>query len=315
MERVVSLLPSLTEVVFALGRGARLVGRSHECDHPPEVRALPPCTAPKFAVDGPSRAIDDRVRDLVERGLSVYRVDAEQLRALAPDVVLTQDACEVCAASTKDVEEALRAWTGGAPQVVSVAPSTLEDVLGDVRRVAEALGVPSRGRALADAMRTRLEAIAERAAGAATRPRVACIEWIDPLMSAGHWMPELVRRAGGTALLGESGAPSPWIAWEDLRAEEPEVIVILPCGFDIARSRRETPLLEARPGWAETPAARAGRVFVADGHHYFNRPGPRLVDSLEILAEIVHPDLFDFGHRGRGYEPLRPAGAAASTSA
>jgi iron complex transport system substrate-binding protein len=268
------------------------------------VRRLPVCTEPKLPLEGDSRAIDDRVRDLVERGLSVYRVDASRLRELAPDLILTQDACEVCAASTKDVEEAVCAWTGASPRVVSVAPSTLGDVVGDVARVAAALGVPERGRALAGSMTERFAEIGERAAGRGARPRVGLIEWIDPLMSAGNWMPELVFLAGGTPLLGEAGAHSPWMAWEELRALEPEAIVILPCGFDIARSRRETPRLEALPGWADTPAARAGRVFVADGHRYFNRPGPRLVDSLEILAEILHPEAFAFGHRGDGYEPL-----------
>lgn len=301
--RVVSLLPSLTEMVLAVGEGARLVGRSHECDGP-GVRALPACTAPKFDPEGPSRTIDDRVRELVERGLSVYRVDAEQLRALRPDVILTQDACEVCAASSKEVEEAVRAWTGAAPRVLSVAPATLGDVVGDLRRVGEALGVPERGRLAAQAMSEGFAEIGERAAGLGRRPRVGLVEWIEPLMSAGNWMPEMVRLAGGTPLLAEAGAHSPWMKWEELRAAEPEVIVILPCGFDIPRSREETHLLEALPGWGETLAARAGRVFVADGNRYFNRPGPGLRTSLEILAECLHPEAFDFGHRGRGFEPL-----------
>jgi iron complex transport system substrate-binding protein len=153
-------------------------------------------------------------------------------------------------------------------------------------------------------MTARFSDVGERAAGLGRRPRVGLVEWIDPLMSAGNWMPELVRLAGGTPLLGEPGAHSPWIAWEALRDLEPEVIVVLPCGFDIARSREETALLEALPGWDATPAAKAGRLFVADGHRFFNRPGPRLAESLEILAEIVHPQAFDFGHRGDGYEPL-----------
>jgi len=304
MVRVVSLLPSTTEIACALGFREALVGRSHECDFPPGIEALPVCTEPKIDTAAPSRAIDDQVKAFVRDGLSIYRVDPERLRALAPDVVLTQDQCEVCAASLADVEAALRAWTGAAPRVVSLSPQTLADVWGDLGRVAAALGAPERGRALRDALTGRVAEIGERAAGLGGRLRVACLEWLDPLMGAGNWMPELVALAGGRSAFGHPGEHSPWIAFDDLRAADPDAIALLPCGFDRARTRRELGPLVGTGGWAELRAVREGRVFLLDGNHYFNRPGPRLVESLEILAEILHPQAFRFGHEGRGWERL-----------
>jgi iron complex transport system substrate-binding protein len=304
VQRVVSLLPSLTEITCALGARGRLVGRSHECDHPPGVEALPICTEPKLPVGAPSRAIDDSVRALVERGLSVYRVEAGRLRALAPDLVLTQDHCRVCAASLADVEAALGEWTGSQPRVLSVAPTSLADVFESFRRVGEALALPERGEALAGAVRERIDGIARAAAALSSRPRVACIEWIDPLMGAGNWMPELVRLAGGTPCLGRPGERSEAFGWQALCAADPEVILLTPCGFDVPRIRRELPPLLERPGFPALRAVRSKRVFLADGSQLFNRPGPRLAESLEVLAEVLHPGRFAFGHAGRFFEAL-----------
>jgi len=303
MERIASLLPSTTEIVCALGQGAALVGRSHECDFPPEVAALPALTEPKLDARAASRAIDDRVKQLVREGLSVYRVDAERLRALAPSVVLTQEQCDVCAASPKDVEAALCAWTGGRPRVVSLAPQTLGDVWRDLVTVATALGVPERGELLAQQLANRVTHVSERTLRIRPQPRVATIEWTEPLMAAGNWMPELVALAGGTNVFGETGRQSSWLEWDALRAADPDVIVVLPCGFDLARTRREMGPLAAQTGFGELRAVRAGRVFLTDGNQYFNRPGPRLVESLEILAEILHPDEFPAKHLGTGWEP------------
>jgi len=303
MERIASLLPSATEIVCALGQASALVGRSHECDYPPEVAALPALTEPKLDARAASRAIDDRVKQLVREGLSVYCVDAERLRALAPSVVLTQEQCDVCAASPKDVEAALCAWTGSRPRVVSLAPQTLGDVWGDLLTVASALGVRERGEALALELANRITHVSERTLRIRPRPRVAAIEWIDPLMAAGNWMPELVALAGGTNLFGETGRHSPWLEWTALRAADPDVIVILPCGFDLARTRSELGPLAAQPGFSELRAVREGRVYLTDGNQYFNRPGPRLVESLEILAEILHPEEFPARRRGTGWEP------------
>lgn len=302
--RVISLIASATEIVCALGLADRLVGRSHECDFPDEVRRLPVVTEPKFLTQGTSAEIDRRVKDLLEQALSVYRVDALRLRALRPDVIVTQSQCEVCAVTLSEVEQAVSDWLEARPRIVSLEPTGLADLWTDIARVADALGVPERGAALVESLQERMVAIAERAGGLAGRPSVASIEWIDPLMAAGNWMPELVEKAGGVSLFGEAGKHSPGMRWEALVRADPEVIVVLPCGFDMARTRAEMPALTGRPDWRELRAVRAGRVFLTDGNQYFNRPGPRLVESLEILAEILHPEAFHLGHEGTGWERL-----------
>jgi iron complex transport system substrate-binding protein len=302
VERVASLIPSATEIVCALGLEDRLVGRSHECDFPPSVRALPALTRAKLDVNRASARIDRDVRALVAQGLSVYEVDVEGLRRAAPDVILTQDQCAVCAASRADVESALAQVTGAAPRVLSLDPRTLGDVLRDAVRVASALGAPARGRELADRLQVRISALGERAAGTAIRPSVALVEWIDPLMAAGNWMPELVALAGGRAAFGETGRASAWTTWETLRDADPDVLVVLPCGFDLACSRAELGPLVAQPGFAALRALRSGRAYLVDGNQYMNRPGPRLVESLEILCELIHPEAFAPTHRGEGWE-------------
>lgn len=308
--RVVSLIPAATEIVCAVGAGGDLVGRSHECDHPPGVESLPSCTEPKFRADGTSYGVDERVKALLREGLSVYRVDGERLDALAPDLILTQDHCDVCAASLEAVEEAVRSVVTSRPRVVSLSPRTLDDVLADVERVGRALELPERGRRVARSLRERMEEIAASVAGrwggdgsgeGAARPTVALIEWLDPLMTAGNWMPTLVEMAGGRPVFGRAGAHSPETPWEDLLEADPDVLVVVPCGFDLDRTRRELPALTGREGWERLAAVRRGRIFLVDGHHFFNRPGPRLVESLEIVAELLHPGRVDFGHRGEGW--------------
>jgi iron complex transport system substrate-binding protein len=298
--RIVSLLPSATEIVCAVGLREALVGRSHECDFPPGVERLPALCEPKVPIHGTSAEIDRDVRRLVADGLSVYRVDAEALRALAPDVIVTQTQCEVCAVSEADVVAATCDWAGSGVRIVSLAPARLDEVLADIERVGAALGVSARGTAVVASLRARLTALGARTREL-PRPGVACIEWLDPLMAAGNWVPELVELAGGRNLFGSIGEHSPWLQWDAVRGADPEVIVAMPCGFDLARTRGEMPALERLPGWEALRAVRAGRVAIVDGHRFFNRPGPRLVESAEILAEILHPERFDFGHRGRGW--------------
>jgi iron complex transport system substrate-binding protein len=298
----VSLIASATEIVCALGCEDRLVGRSHECDFPPSVQRLPVCTEPKFNVHGRSADIDRSVREIVKEGLSVYRVDGEQLRQLRPDVIITQVQCEVCAVSRKDVEEAVARWVGWRPVIVSLAPYVLDDVWEDIRRVAEALGVAARAAELVARLQERIAQVEARAQATPDRPTVACIEWLEPLMTAGNWMPELVSRAAGVPLFAQPGRHSPYLDWPELVQQDPEVIVVLPCGWDIARTRQDMPLLARRPEWPRLRAVRDGRVFLANGNQFFNRPGPRLVESLEILAELLHPDVFLFGHEGNGWQ-------------
>jgi len=285
--RVVSLLPSATEIAVALGLGDRLVGRSHECDFPPAVEALPVLTATKIEKGLTSQAIDDRVQAIVAQGLSCYRVDAAALRALKPDVILTQSQCAVCAVTPADLEESLAEWVGTPPVLVSLAPDDLSDVWGDFARVADATGVDTAPQVVA-ALHERMAALTRTATTA--RPTVAAIEWIEPLMAAGNWVPELVRAAGGEPLFAAAGQHSPWLEWDALVAADPDVIVAMPCGYQLPQTLADLAPLVDRPGWRDLNAVRSNRVFAADGHHYFNRPGPRLVESAQILAACFDPN-------------------------
>jgi len=287
--RIVSLLPSATEIAVALGLGDRLVGRSHECDFPPAVEALPMLTSTKIEKGLTSLQIEDRVQAIVAQGLSCYRVDAPALRALRPDVILTQSQCAVCAVTPADLEESLAEWVGTPPVLVSLAPDDLGDVWGDFARVAEATGSITAPDVVAR-LTERLDALARRTAARGDRPTVAAIEWIEPLMAAGNWMPELVRAAGGEPLFAAAGQHSPWLEWDALVAADPDVIVAMPCGYQLPQTLADLAPLVDRPGWRELKAVRNDRVFAADGHHYFNRPGPRLVESAEILAACCDPD-------------------------
>ena len=309
--RVVTLLASGTEIVCALDCGDRLVGRSHECDHPAWVTRLPSVTAARIDASAPSAAIDRDVRTLVSQALSVYEVDAAKLAALEPDLLVTQVQCEVCAVSLRDLEDAVRAALPTRPAIVSMRPDSLADVWADMRAIAGALGVPERGVQLVTRLRARMRGIAERTQG---RPpvRVACVEWIEPLMSAGNWTPELLAMAGATDVLGRPGEHAGAITFEQLAGADPDVIWITPCGFDVARTRAEMAPLVNHAGWSRLRAVRGGHVFLGDGNALFNRPGPRVVETLECLAEALHPDAFRFGHEGKGWARFRSQHEAAS---
>ncbi len=304
MPRIVSLLPSATEIVCALGFEQDLVGRSHECDFPPSVTRLPPLTEPKFRPEGTSAQIDRDVKRIVAEALAVYRVDADKLRALRPDVIVTQSQCEVCAVNESDVQDAVTDWIGAPPKIVSLKPYALRDLFNDMQYVADALDAHQRGVDLIQRLRTRMADIAAKAQRTKPRPSLATIEWLDPMMAAANWMPELIEQAGGVNLFGKSGEHSPKMTFDDFVAKDPDAILISPCGFPIARTLEETDTLTQLEGWAALRAVRDGRVFVADGNQYFNRPGPRIVESLEILAEIIHPEVFNFGHEGSGWRRL-----------
>jgi iron complex transport system substrate-binding protein len=310
-KRVVSLIASATEIIAALGCRDRLIARSHECDYPADVLNLPALTEAKFKVEGSSGDIDRKVRAIVAEGLSVYRVDAERLRDLAPDLIVTQDHCEVCAVSLSDVEAATCDWAGKDTRIVSLRPDSLDDVYSDIARVAEALNVAAGGTALIAAMQRRLAELSARAK-LLPAPRVAFVEWSDPLMSGGNWMPTLIETAGGRNLFGKAGGRSEVLGWDDFKTADPEVIILAPCGYDLEASRRDLINLSQRPGWNEIRAVCEGRVYCGDGNAYFNRPGPRLVETAEIIAEILHPGRLDFGHGSHGAWARHPAEASAS---
>ncbi len=304
--RIVSLIASATEIVDALGLGEFQVGRSHECDHPAAIKNLPVCTAPRFDISGDSREIDRRVRQTLREAPSVYRVFDDILESLGPTHILTQTQCQVCAVSLADVERALSNRFTTRPAVVALEPNSLADLRNDIMRVARACGVESRGAALVASIDGRMLKIAALARATGKHPRVALIEWQEPLMAAGNWMPELVAMLGAENLFGRAGAHSPWMNFEDLVAADPDAIVVAPCGYDLERTRAEMHWLEGRPEWPRLGAVRQGQVFLADGNQFFNRPGPRVVETLEILAEVLFPEAFAPRLERRAWEIRTP---------
>ena len=303
--RIVSLVPSATEMVFRLGAGDELVGRSHVCNHPREASDRPVLTRPRMGARS-SRGIHDEIRSLLASGLAIYDIDLDALRALEPTHLLIQDQCSVCAVAPADLAGALAEWLGRRPELITVAPRQLRDVWHDIDVVGHAIGRPAVARALRTELAGRLSALVESIGLISRRPRVACLEWLDPLMIAGHWAPELVRLAGGEPILASTGAASRTIDLETLREARPDVVVVQICGFDLEASQE---------AWSAQPALWAGlmregagrsapRLFLTDGDAFFNRPGPRLVESAEILAEILHPADRESLHRGLGYREI-----------
>jgi len=287
--RVVSLLPSATEICYALG--VEPVGVSHECDYPPAARGKPAVNEVRIDPTASSGSIDEQVAAAEQEG-GVYEIDTDLLADLDPDYVLTQGICEVCAVDRVLVAEAIDEL-GLDAEVVTTDPHTLADVFEDVHRIG---AVADRAEAAADLvarLRSRVTAVRERAAGLDERPRVAVLDWMDPVMVAGHWVPDLVATAGGRYGLADAGERSTPREWAEIRAYDPEVLLAGPCGFGLDQTREHRAELTDRPGWADLPAVRDGRVYAMDGHHYLNRPGPRLVDTLEHLAGLLHPDRFE----------------------
>lgn len=318
--RIVSLIPSATEIVAALGYADYLVGRSHECDYPAAVQALPICTEPKFDPAGTSGEIHQRVTDLLTSALSVYRIKTEVLAELRPTHIITQAQCEVCAVSLSDVEQAVTELINAsqtdqqpvqAVQVVSLQPERLADVWVDMMKVAVAFDPSAKSKAAAEQtiaqLKERLGGIRSNAVTKETLdqeslPTVACIEWTDPLMAAGNWVPELVDIAGGFDCLGKPGQHSDWISWETLAAADPDIVIVLPCGYDLAQTGQATAEMAKHPSWQQLKAVQNHRVYLADGNQYFNRPGPRLVESGEILAEIIQQKPVDLERQSAGWQ-------------
>ena len=295
MPRIVSLISSATEIVDALGQLPNLVGRSHECDYPEAVQSLPVCTRPRIAVDASSAEIDRLVKQSARESISIYDVFDDVIERLEPTHILTQIHCDVCAVSLRDVEAAMARGLKSRPKVVSLQPDSLTEIWNDIRRVAASLGIPERGEPLIADLQARMGLDLPTA-----RPTVACIEWLEPLMAAGNWTPELIEMAGGRNLFGEAGRHSPWLTWEEVTAADPDIIILAPCGFSLARTEQELYWMTGRPGWS---ALRA-RVYLADGNQFFNRPGPRVLETQRILAEIIHPERFEPTLRGAGWRAL-----------
>jgi iron complex transport system substrate-binding protein len=314
-KRIASLISSATEILYLLGLGEQVVGVSHECDYPADVVRKPRLTRSLVDAAASSLSIDSQVRTLATSRSALYAIDVEQLAALRPDLIVTQAQCDVCAVRYEDVVTAVRDTPGlNSAQVLALNPQSVFDVLDDVERIGQAVG----GRAIENAAKVKAELLARleliRSAGTATpvadRPRVVCLEWIEPPMTAGNWMPELVTMAGGESGLTVGDQHSPYVGWQDILDYDPQLLVIMPCGFDLERTISEAQVLAGWPGWNELSAVREGRVFAVDGNAYFNRSGPRLVDSVEILGHLFHPERFRWpsGDAARAFQRLETRG-------
>lgn len=300
--RIASLLPSATEMVCALGLAEDLVGISHDCDYPPQIAGTPVLSQAIVTSTLPSGEIEARIRHAVHRGNSVYHLDAEQLAELRPELILTQELCSVCAPSYTLVKQAAKVLDAET-KIVSLEPLGLLDILENLLLVGELTGHRARADTIVGDLRGRIDRVRDAVAGLPKR-RVACIEWLEPLYIAGHWVPEMVAIAGGRDVLGKTREPSFMASWEDVVAAEPETLVIMPCGFDVARTREEIHLLTDRPEWQRLPAVHDKQVYLTDATSYFNRPGPRIVTGLEILATIFHPQASTAALPPRSFEPL-----------
>jgi iron complex transport system substrate-binding protein len=289
--RICSLLPGATEIACALGLAEEIVGVSHECDFPAAARTKPVMV--KSRIDPTtigSGEIDRQMGDLLRSKQSLYALDEKLFKDSEPDIILTQGLCDVCALDYNDVVQAARSLSRN-PRIISLDPHCLADILNDVLRIGEATHRSRQAESLVQELKLRIQVVRERTARSASRPRVACLEWFDPLYIAGHWVPEMVQIAGGNNIVGTAGEPSAKVEWDAVSASLPEVLILMPCGFDLERTVQESSLLKNRAGWQSLPAVVEGRVFAVSGTDYFSRPGPRLVDGLEILSQLIHPEL------------------------
>lgn len=286
--RIVSLLPSATEIICELGLQDQLVGVTHECDYPPFVRNLPKVTQTLIPTEATSREIDLLVRERLKTQRALYTLESKTLEQLKPDLIVTQALCDVCAVAEAEVSAAACRLPGN-PKVINLEPMRLAEVLNCLHLVGEAAGVTEQAKSVVDRLQARVTAVTDRNRTLINKPTVVQLEWIDPPFSAGHWTPELIQLAGGIELIGREFQPSRTTAWEEIERADPDVMIIACCGFDIQRTRQDLPILAAYPGFDAMKCVRTNRIYMIDGSAYFNRPGPRLVDSLEILAHTLHP--------------------------
>lgn len=300
-QKIITLLAAATEIVCALGLQDELAGRSHECDYPEAIKALPVCTEVNLNDELSSREIDNQVKGILANALSVYSVKRHLIKELQPDIIITQDQCLVCAVPLQQVEQELTEYLDKPAHIISLQPNTLDDILHDITRIANALGVQAAGEDLLERLNERLDIIRHKLKFLENKPTVACIEWIDPLMIAGNWVPEMVQIAGGIPVLTDAGKHSPYVNWESIIEANPDVLILTPCGFSMDRTLKEVNVLLEQPGFNNLKAIKNNRFYIADGNQYFNRSGPRIIDSVEILAEIIHPKQFIFGYEGEGW--------------
>lgn len=292
--RIVSFLPSATEMVCALGLGDRLMGVTHECDYPPEIASKPVVVRNVLPIESMSQSeIDVAVTQRLRDGLSLYRVDEALMRQIGPDLIVTQDLCQVCAPSGNEVSQLLKVLPSN-PQILWLTPKCLEQIFDNLRELGAATGRLATAETLIADGRARLEKVEATARTASSRPRVFCMEWMDPVYCCGHWVPEMVRIAGGSDQLGREGSDSVRVRWEDVLQWKPEVLIVMPCGFGLEKAADQARMLTSYPGWADLPAVRNGRVYAVDANSYFARPGPRVVEGTELLAHLLHPDRFEW---------------------
>ena len=292
-KRIVSLLPSCTEIICRLGYSKQLVGISHECDYPYSISGLPVLTRARLSTEGTSIEINKSVTDLLQRGLSVYDVDSSLLKSLSPDIIVTQAQCEACAVSLDQVQDIVSNWTLNQTEIISLEPNTLNEVWLGFDIIAKTMGTPEYSTILKSEINERFKFLKDKMKGIDQKPTVLCIEWIEPIMVAANWVPELVGLAGGKNVMSVSGTDSNFCSWDEIKKTNPEIIIMMPCGFGIKRTLEDIHYLQNRKGWQELKAVKENKVFAVDGNQYFNRPGPRLVDSAEILAEIIHSEYFE----------------------
>jgi len=289
--RICSLLPSATEILFALGLGDSVVGVTHECDFPPEAAKKPALIRPRVDPQARPAELDRQVTELVSRGESIYAVDADLLSSLSPDLIVTQDLCHVCAASPDDLAAALARFAKR-PQVLALTPHSLADVWNDIRRVGEATQRRREAQGLAITLEQKVAAIEAKAARAPVRPRILCLEWLEPFYVGGHWVPEMVAKAGGQDVLGRASEPSFRVTAKEISKTNADLIVVMPCGYNASRTVSELDFPKLPESWRDLPAVRDRRIFAVDANSYFSRPGPRLADGVALLAHLFHPDLF-----------------------
>src|SRR5256885_7062780 len=288
--RIVSLLPAATEILYAIGAGDSVVGVTHECDFPAEAAGKPVLIRPRVDASALPAEVDRQVRELVGRRENIYALDAELLLRLQPDLIVTQDLCEVCAISADDLSAAVSRFPSGRrPRVVSFSPRTIGEVWDGIREIAKAAERESEGQALAEWLALEVKAVGEAVAESAPRPKVLCLEWFDPPFMAGHWVPEMVRLAGGIDVLGREGEPSLPIQWQEVVAARPEIVILMSCGYNLERNINVWRSTKLPPRWNEIPAIKNDRVYAVDANAYFSRPGPRLSEGVALLAALLHP--------------------------